>query len=429
MSGTLEVVRRRLAAAGLSRSVAGLGIGQGLSAAGASMVVPLMASLITGLHSPLVPATVVGIAVSNELLVGVFFSTLGAVRSICQIPFGRLSDRFGVRNSLLEIGFAVSSATVLGYGFVGTVGGLLSLRVLQGIALAAATPALMALVDSLTTTDNRGGGMSAISTLRTLGWGVGPVLGGALADQFGLRSAFACGALLVGGSVLLIRLAVPTVNPGRSSGKSESDDGGLRPQFTSSRQARTLIGVAVAVSVLMMGISAIVSLEETIVGRLGGSKTGFGIVFAIPTITRLLVQFPVGRWTDRYSRPPMILGGLLASVPLVAATGLVHTLGAFVLVRGLQGATVAAVVAPGYALAADVADEAHSGEQLAFVTTASSVGFALGPLVSGVLAPAGFFAPFLAIAALSLASVVVVWRLVGAGSIPSLRDCVELLHG
>jgi len=403
-------------------------MGQGLSAAGASMVVPLMASLITGLQSPLIPATIVSIAVSNEILVGVFFSTLGAVRSVCQIPFGRLSDRFSVRNSMLEIGFAVSGATVLGYGFVGTVEGLLSLRVPQGVALAAATPALMAMVDSLTTPENRGGGMGAISTLRTLGWGLGPVLGGALADQFGLRMAFACGALLIGSSVLLIRVVVPTVSPDWNCRESLADGGGLRPRFTSSRQARTLVGVAIAVCVLMMGISTIVSLEKVIIDRLGNSKTGFGIVFAIPTFTRLLVQFPIGRWTDQYSRPPMILSGLLASVPLVAVTGFVHTFGAFVVVRGLQGATVAAVITPGYALAADVADEAHSGEQLAFVTTASSVGFALGPLVSGVLAPAGFVAPFLAIAAASLASVVVVWYLIEDGSIPSLRSYAALFR-
>jgi len=423
MNWSLQHVRRQLASFSVSRSVACLGTGQGLSAAGASMVIPLMAALITGLQTSFVPTTVVGVTVSTELMVGIFFSTLGAVRSICQIPFGRLSDRLGVRNSLLEIGFFVSGATVLGYGFVGTVSGLLTLRVIQGIALAAATPALMALVDSLTTADTRGGGMGAISMLRTLGWGIGPVMGGAVADRFGLQAAFVVGALLVGLSVLLIRATVPTIGTvNHQDRKSESGSPRFRPHFSTREQARTLLGVAIAVCILMMGISAIVSLEGEIIDRFGGSKAGFGIVFAIPTITRLFVQFPVGRWTDRYSRAPMILGGLLASVPLVAATGFVHTLWAFVTIRGLQGVTVAAVVSPGYALAADVSDEAHSGEQMALVTTASSVGFALGPLVSGTLASVGFVVPFLVVAVASFGCAVVVYILITDQSVASWRN-------
>lgn len=417
MKSVVRTVHSRLAVLGVSRYVTLLGLGQGLAATGASMVIPLLAPVITQLQTPLLPSSILGVAVSTELQVGVFFSILGVVRSVCQVPFGRISDRVGVRNTFLEMGFAVSGATIVGFGLVGSFSALLSLRILQGIALAAATPALMALVEEFSVDGSRGGSMGTVSMLRTLGWGVGPVLGGAVADTFGLQVTFAFGALLVGISVLGLRLTIPrSDSPGNPDAQSGGSKSLLRVQFSTRRQARVLIGISVAVFALMMGISAIVSLEGAIIDRIGGSIAGFGIVFAIPTVTRLVVQLPTGHLSDRYRPEPFIIGGLLASVPLVAATGLADSLVLFTILRGLQGLSVAAVLTPGYALAADVADRHHSGEQLALVTTASSVGFATGPLVSGGLASMKFHVPFFVVATIALCCTVLSWILLRANA-------------
>jgi len=263
--------------------------------------------------------------------------------------------------------------------------------------------------------------MGFFSTMRTLGWGLGPIVGGALVDLFSMSVAFFLGAGLTVFAVVAIHLAVPEVAPTSepstdpttemaANGAAVDED--VLWLFSSRRQASTLLGLGLALVTLMMGFSAMVAMENPILERIGGSKAGFGLVFAITTLTRLVVQFPVGVASDTYGRKRFIVWGLLLSAPLVALMGFAHTLFEFVLLRGVLGVALAGVIAPAYALAADIVDEHRSGEQMGLVTTAFSVGFAFGPLLAGGVAFLGFAVPFLLAAALTVCGGVAVWIMV-----------------
>jgi MFS family permease len=434
--GRSSAIRNALESQGVSRDLLALSVAQSVAAFGAGLVIPLLAPLLADLPDPLFPATVLGLPVTTELQVGVLFSVFGIVRSTLQVPMGRLSDRVGVRRPFLEAGLLASAATLYGYSVVGNVTALLSMRMLQGVALAVSTPAMMAMVEGITEHRTRGGSMGFFSSMRTLGWGVGPIVGGVIADLFGLSASFALGAALTVVAVVMIRLTVPEVRPRdrtAAAGASESEtdaeadatDAGLATDgsavvdsddvlffFSSRRQATTFLGLVVALVTMMMGFAAMVAMENPILERIGGTKAGFGLVFAITTITRLFLQFPVGVATDRYGRKRFIVGGLLASAPLVGAMGFAHGLWQFVALRGLLGVTLAGVIAPSYALAADVADDYRAGEQMGLVTTSFSVGFAFGPLLAGALAFIGFAVPFLVAAVLTVLGTVAVWLLV-----------------
>ena len=414
-------LRAVLIGQGVSRDLFVLASTQSIAAFGAGLIIPLLAPLLAGLPDPFFPPAVLGIPVTTELQVGLLFSLFGIVRSVLQVPMGRLSDYVGLRKPFLEAGMLGSAAMLYAYGSVGSVTALISVRVLQGVALAVSTPALMAIVEGITQRDTRGGSMGFFSTMRTLGWGLGPIVGGALVDIFSMSVAFSLGAGLTLVAVVAIRLAVPEVPP--TSGPSTTPDteiaangaatgGDVFWLFSSRRQASTLVGLGLALVTLMMGFSAMVAMENPILDRIGGTKAGFGLVFAITTLTRLVVQFPVGIASDTYGRKRFIVGGLLLSAPLVALMGFAHTLFEFVLLRGVLGVALAGVIAPAYALAADVVDEYRSGEQMGLVTTAFSVGFAFGPLLAGGVAFLGFAVPFLLAAALTVCGGVTVWLLV-----------------
>jgi MFS family permease len=408
---------------GVSRDLLALSVAQSVAAFGAGLVIPLLAPLLADLPDPLFPAAVAGLPVTTELQVGVLFSVFGIVRSILQVPMGRLSDRVGVRRPFLEGGLLASAATLYAYSVVGNVSALLTVRMLQGVALAVSTPALMAIVEGVTERNTRGGSMGFFSSMRTLGWGVGPIVGGFVADLYGLGASFALGAVLTVVAAVLVRLTVPEVRPQEAPEAASTDadlatDGSAGPAesvlffFSSRRQATTFLGLVVALVTMMMGFAAMVAMENPILARIGGSKAGFGLVFAITTISRLFVQFPVGAATDRYGRKQFIVGGLLVSAPLVAAMGFAHELWEFVALRALLGVALAGVIAPAYALAADVADEHRAGEQMGLVTTSFSVGNAFGPLLAGALAFLGFAVPFLVAGVLTVVGTVVVWALV-----------------
>jgi len=431
---------RYLSERGVTRDLLALSVAQTMAAFGAGLVIPLLAPLLADLPDPLIPAAVFGIPVTTELQVGILFSVFGVVRSTLQVPMGRLSDRVGVRRPFLEAGLFASALTLYGYALVGSVGALLTMRMLQGVALAVSTPALMALVEGITERGTRGGSMGFFSTMRTLGWGAGPIVGGIIADLYGLTASFTLGAAVTLVAVVLVRLTVPEVRPSVRNPEAESvvdpeaevepeGDGDGEPDtapdggavagsgdvlwlFSTRDQATTFLGLGLALVTMMMGFAAMVAMENPILERIGGTKAGFGLVFSIATITRLVVQFPVGSISDAYGRKSFIVGGLIASAPLVGLMGFAHTLLEFVALRGLLGITLAGVIAPAYALAADAADEHRAGEQMGLITTSFSVGFAFGPLLAGALAFAGFAVPFVVAAVLTVAGALVVWTLV-----------------
>jgi DHA1 family multidrug resistance protein-like MFS transporter len=425
--GVVARAKESLVGSGVSRDLAVLAVTQGVASFGAGLIIPLLAPLLADLPDPLFPATVLGLPVTTELQVGILFSVFGVVRSTLQVPMGRLSDHVGVRKAFLEAGMLGSAATLYAYGTVDSVGALMGVRALQGVALAVSTPALFAIIEGVTAQRTRGGSMGFFSTLRTLGWGMGPIVGGLLVDAYGMGVAFTFGAVLTGLAVVGVHVAVPDVRAGDDPDEAGTGDddslvatdgapatagGDVLWLFSTRRQASTLLGLGLALVTLMMGFSAMVAMENPILERIGGSKAGFGLVFAITTLTRLFVQFPVGVASDRVGRKPFVVWGLLLSAPLVGLMGFAHSLLEFVALRGVLGVALAGVIAPSYALAADVVDDHRSGEQLAVVTTAFSVGFAFGPLLAGGVAFLGFAVPFVVAAALTVVGGLAVWVLV-----------------
>ncbi len=422
-----------MATEGVTKGLLALALAECIAAFGAGMIVPLLAPLLAGLDDPHFPETLLGLPVTTELQVGILFAVFGLVRSTFEIPLGRLSDYVGVRKPFLEVGIFTSAVALYLYSTAGTVAALMTIRAFHGFALAISTPALFALIEGITEQRSRGGSMGFFSTIQTLGWGVGPIVGGVIADVHGVEFTFTVGAVIVALAVVAIHVAVPEVRSRDDHGRrDESDDGSLETApdggrsflwvFSTREQAASLLGLAVAMITLMAGFSAMIAMENPILDRIGGTLAGFGVIFAIATITRLFVQFPIGAATDRLGRKRFIIAGLVMNAPLVALMGYSHTLFEFTALRALQGIALAAVIAPTYALAADVVDERRSGEQMAVISTAFSVGLVVGPILAGAVAFLGFAIPFLVSGVLTLLGGILVWLLVDEPNPSGPRD-------
>jgi MFS family permease len=77
-----------------------------------------------------------------------------------------------------------------------------------------------------------------------------------------------------------------------------------------------------------------------------------------------------------------------------------------------QGVASAAIAAPAFAVAADLAKEGGEGRQMSIVTMGFGLGVALGPLIAGLLAIISFPLPFIVGGLLSLLGAWVIWRYV-----------------
>jgi EmrB/QacA subfamily drug resistance transporter len=97
---------------------------------------------------------------------------------------GRLGDRFGPKN-LYVIGLAVFTAASLWCGLSGTIGMLITARVVQGLGAAVMSPQTLSLITRIFPSDRRGVAMSVWGATAGVATLVGPLAGGVLVDALG----------------------------------------------------------------------------------------------------------------------------------------------------------------------------------------------------------------------------------------------------
>ncbi len=137
-----------------------------------------------------------------------------------------------------------------------------------------------------------------------------------------------------------------------------------------------------------------------------------GIVISLSGFTYALMQpLAAGLADSSGRRKPFILAGLglLALVTLLFIPARSYTM--LLVLRMLQGLSIAFTIPTALALINDYADRGSLGGSMGVFTTARMIGFALGPLVGGVvMETVSFAAAFTVGAAGAVVSLILVWR-------------------
>jgi MFS family permease len=137
--------------------------------------------------------------------------------------------------------------------------------------------------------------------------------------------------------------------------------------------------------------------------RLGMSTTATGVAFAVAAAAELVILVPAGTAIDRRGRRAVLVPALTVTAAATAAAGIAPTPIVLMVAIGLLGLASGGVsVAPG-AMVADAVDERDRPLALGWFRLAGDVGFALGPLIVGVLIDTQGFAAAFAVAALPAA--------------------------
>lgn len=102
---------------------------------------------------------------------------------------GRLGDRFGPRR-LYMLGLTVFTLSSLWCGLTGSIGALITARVVQGLGAAMMTPQTMAIITRIFPASGRGRAMAVWGATSGVAMVVGPVVGGGLTDWLGWQWIF-----------------------------------------------------------------------------------------------------------------------------------------------------------------------------------------------------------------------------------------------
>ncbi len=341
----------------------------------------------------------------EPILVGILISVFGFVSSLFQPLMGALTDHLGKRKVLIQTGLVIVGLCILLFIFAGHYIDLLVLRIIQGVAVAVTIPASMALMTSITKKETRGGSMGVYSTFRIVGFSIGPVLGGLLLETFGFNAAFYAGACFVLVAIILVQFWVKEVNGEVNAARKRSFKI-IDPELLGPG----IIATAIATFLMASAFSMVTTLENEFNSKLDITAVGFGFAFSTLMIGRLIFQVPLGHYSDKVGRRPLIITGLVVMGISTVLLGEVSSFFQLVAIRLVQGIAAAGIAAPAFAVAADLSKQGGEGRQMSIVTMGFGLGIAFGPLVSGLLASFFFELPFFVVGILTTAGAGVVFK-------------------
>src|SRR5688572_7737295 len=274
----------------------------------------LVAMLGIGMVSPLLPVYVRDTLGGPALAVALSFSGL-ALAQLVAAPFvGRLGDRVGPKPFIVA-GFFVYALGAIGYVFAPTWHFVVLFRVLSGFGAAGIFPMTAAYIGRLAPPGREGTFTGVFYISSTLGFGLGPLLGGGVRDAVSADAAFTLMSLLLAGTGFATLLLLPGVD--RAPGGRIAD---LREPELSWRAliVRPSVQAALAVqTVVSLGWGAASSFMAVFVisddGLATNSALFVGVLLATRSLLSAALQPVFGPLADRVDRLTLVMLGLTAA--------------------------------------------------------------------------------------------------------------------
>lgn len=339
-----------------------------------------MRGLVLSLYAAAHGATATG--------VGLIMGAHMAAAAVGSIPLGRVSDVWGRRRLMLG-GMVVGVVTSVLLPVVEHELALMLIYGLAGLGVAAFTPSALSLVGDAAPPGRIGHAYAWYSTAHYGAIGVGPFLGGLVAEWFGYRAAFVVSAIGIA-----IALAVGRALPSQSAG-SVSSSGAA---FADVRR-NTSIWAGWILSVSGLLIQGVVFPFFPLLGQEQGlGPAGIGLVLLVLGLANTAARIPAGWLVDRTGRCPVYAtGGVLVAAAVTAL--LPHARGQAVLLAlsaVFGAASGLAFVAVSVGLAG-ASTPATRGLVMGGYSTSLYLGFALGsfalgPVITHYGYPVGFAA-------------------------------------
>lgn len=396
----IENLRIKRLFKGVNKTILAISFARFTDALGNSLLFILLPIYIASIPTP-------NLNWPEPVLVSVVIALYGLVNTLLQPIIGVVTDRVSSRKPLITVGLLLMAGGTLAFVFSNQYSNLLLIRALQGVGVALTVPASLALINSTTVKETRGRAMGFYSTLRLIGFAIGPLVGGFLHVKFGFNTAFFVGAGVIFLGTILVHFFV------HDDARINNPVGEIHvPFFDPQIWNRDMISLAAALFMMASSYSMMGALENEFNARLQQTALGFGIAFSALTVSRMLVQTPLGYLSDKIGRKPLIIAGMILMAPTTVLLGYVGTTLQLTGARALQGITSAAIASPALALAGDLSSEEGQGRQMSIVTMGFFMGITIGPLIAGLLTTYAFALPFYIGGGMLLIGAFIVYRFV-----------------
>ncbi|MFE0523551.1 MFS transporter [Streptomyces sp. NPDC058954] len=318
-------------------------------------------------------------AVTSLLVLGGLLALYDGAEVLLKPVFGTVADRIGARPVLLGglVGFAVASAV---YVLADSPGWLWAARLGQGAAASAFSPAASSLVSRLNPAAKQGRAFGSYGFYKSIGYTLGPLLGGVLVWAGGLRLLFTVLAVLGAAVAVWALLAVPVVAPLPRARQTVLD---LARRLADPAFLVPTAALAGATAALSVGVGFL-----PVSGRVAGLGTvATGAAVSVLAACAAVVQPRAGRALDAGrlgARAGLTAGLLLAAAGLACA--MLPGLAGLLLAAVLIGVGTGLITPLGFAALASATPPERLGQTMGAAELGRELGDAGGPLLVAAVA-------------------------------------------
>ena len=309
---------------------------------------------------------------------GLILSCSPLVASLCGPIWGRLGDRWGLR--IMAQRATIANALLwFSMGFAQNIYQLLALRALLGL-FGGFNSVSVALITQAAPREKVSDVVGTLQAVQILAAGIGPFVGGVLANVIGVRYTFFVTGLVMMGSVVSV-FALYRDTPGRI-------DSAEKPAKDTSRFWRGPLFLTIMLILFFInmadrtfGLTVPLFLEE-----LGTTAAWVaGAVISAATFGEAIAAWMSGKLASRMTLRRLISARLVMSIAVLVPMVFVRTTAEFSVLRVLLALLAGGTLTLTVTAASDVIPEEYRGTGFALLQSTSMLGGAAGPLVAGAL--------------------------------------------
>jgi DHA1 family multidrug resistance protein-like MFS transporter len=313
-------------------------------------------------------------------------ATLGitpAITAFCAPFWGRIGDRFG-RKILVQRSLISGIVVMVLMAYATRPWHLFALRAAQGL-VAGYGPLTLAMAAESVPQERLARAIATVQTAQRMGPAIGPVIGGLLASAFGLRQVF-----LVAAAVYVAAAAIMAVFYTDPAGRSAEARRSQRLPFKDVLAFENFILLMTVIFGLQLVDKSFGPVLLLYLGQLGYAADQAavlaGVLFSVLAVSgaagNQLAAALLKRMTARADIDAAVLTAA-AALALFALRGEVWLLTAAIAVFG---ASVGTAMTAAFTAAGSVIPRHVHGVSFGFLSSASLIGFAVSPIISGLVA-------------------------------------------
>ncbi|MFS0950711.1 multidrug efflux MFS transporter [Enterococcus thailandicus] len=319
-----------------------------------------------------------------ELFSGLAISVTAFAAAIVAPVWGNLADRKG-RKIMMVRAAAGMTITMGSLAFVPNVYWLLIMRFFNGI-LSGYIPNATAMIASQAPKEKSGWALGTLSTGAIAGNLIGPSMGGALAQWFGMENVFIItGAVLLVTTILTIFLVKEDFHP-----VEKKDLVSTKEIFSKMDRFSILVGLFITTLILQIGVTSISPILTLYIRQLSGDINNVlfisGLIVSVAGVSAVLSSPKLGKLGDKIGNHKVLLAGLVLSFCCYLPMAFVQTPLQLGILRFILGFSTGALMPSINTLISKITPQEGVSRVYSYNQMFSNFGQVLGPMLGSTVA-------------------------------------------